>query len=196
MRLIHTASMLLMSSLALTLAIGLTAVPTQAQATAETSAVAEVISVFGEGTLTVPAEFKKGKPASRIVQYEFVASAGEGDDVATARVYAMPSGGGVGPNIARWKAQFSGNEDAFKQEEMKLGDWKVYLVDHAGKFSERMGGGPFAPGKTVVREDYAMTGAIIESQKGQLYFVKMVGPQDVVKANREAFVKMIKSIQD
>src|SRR6056297_1882183 len=41
------------------------------------------IDVLGEGTLVVPEAFRQGQPRSRIVQAEFVASAGEGDDKAT-----------------------------------------------------------------------------------------------------------------
>lgn len=164
-------------------------------ADAPTAEKTETISVFGEGTLKVPASFKKAPLKSRIIAAEFKASAGEGDDVKTARVYSMASGGGVQPNIARWKGQFSESPDgAFKQEKMEIGTWKVYLVDHAGKFADSMGGGPFAPGKKVLREDWAMTGAILESKEGRLYFVKMIGPGEVVKANRDDFVKMIKSI--
>ena len=41
-----------------------------------------------------------------------------------------------------------------------------------------------------------MTGAIlVNPEGGPNFFVKMIGPSKVVKANREAFVKMIKSIQ-
>lgn len=153
------------------------------------------ISVFGDGTLAVPAEFKKGQSASRIVEHELVASFGEGDDAKTARVYSMQSGGGVVPNIDRWKGQFTESPaGAFKREDLTVGKWKVYLIDHAGSFSERMGGGPFAGGRVVKRENHAMVGAIIAHPDDRLYFVKMIGPAEVVKENREAFVKMIKSI--
>ena len=54
------------------------------------------VNVFGEGKITVPAEFKRVEPKSRIIQHEFQAKAGEGDDVKTARVticllYTSPS---------------------------------------------------------------------------------------------------------
>ena len=56
------------------------------------------------------------------------------------------------------------------------------------------GGGPSFGGKTVQRENYAMAGAILVSQDGLMYFAKMIGPAEVVKGNREKFVKMIKSV--
>lgn len=156
----------------------------------------ETISVFEAGDLEVPAAFKRVEPKSRIIEHEFEATAGQGDEAKTARVTMMAAGGDVKANIDRWKGQFTGGDkEATKVEDMKLGNWEVHIVDTAGSFSERMGGGPFAGGKTVVRTDYGMTGAILVHPEGRKYFVKMIGPQEVIKANRDAFVKMIKSIQ-
>lgn len=150
----------------------------------------------GLANLDVPADFKKTKAANRIIEHEFQASVGEGDDAKTARVTMMAAGGGIEANIKRWQSQFKGGDpEDQKTEDMKLGEWKVYIVDVTGSFGERVGGGgPFAPGKTVQREDYAMAGAILLHPEGRTYFVKMIGPADVVKANRKAFVKMIKSV--
>ena len=156
----------------------------------------EQVSVFNSATLVVPATFKRVPVKSRIIEHEFQAQAGKGDDAKTARVTMMAAGGDVAANIARWKGQFTGgDQEAQKTEDMKLGDWKVYIVDVAGGFQERMGGGPFAGGKVVERTDHAMAGAILVHPEGRKYFVKMIGPASVVKANRESFVKMIKSIE-
>ena len=154
------------------------------------------ITVFGAGTLSVPAEFKRVELQSRILEHEFQAKAGEGDDAKTARVTMMAAGGDVKDNIKRWYGQFSGGDkEAQKTEELKIGDWQVHLVDASGAYQERMGGGPFAGGKVVTREDYAMAGAILVNPEGRKYFVKMIGPSSVIKANRKAFVDMIKSIE-
>ncbi|WP_442506851.1 hypothetical protein SH528x_005724 [Novipirellula sp. SH528] len=155
---------------------------------------AKTVSVFGEADLKVPAQFKATKPQSGIVEHEFVAKSAK-DDAATARVTFMAAGGDVQANISRWKGQFSGGDaEAQKSKEMKVGKWNVHIVDVSGKFQERMGGGPFFGGKTVERENYAMAGAIIVHPEGRKYFVKMVGPAEVVNENRDAFVEMIKSI--
>ncbi len=154
---------------------------------------ATTVSVFDKGELSVPAEFKKVQPKSRIIQHEFEVKSGD----ETARLTFMPAGGGVEPNIKRWKGQFSGGKaEDQKTEKLDLGEWEVHLVDVSGSFAERMGGGPFAGGKMVQREDYAMTGAIFVAPNGGLYFAKMVGPAEVIKANREKFVAMAKSIGD
>ena len=99
------------------------------------------VSVFGEGKITVPADFKRVEPKSRIIQHEFQAKAGEGDDVKTARVTMMAAGGDVKANIQRWQGQFAGgDQDARKTEEMKVGKWQVYVVDVNGNYAERVGG--------------------------------------------------------
>jgi hypothetical protein len=41
-----------------------------------------------------------------------------------------------------------------------------------------------------------MAGAILVHPEGRKYFVKMIGPAEVVKANRKSFVSMIKSINN
>tara|TARA_R110002049_G_scaffold27321_3_gene94433 strand:- start:77042 stop:77623 length:582 start_codon:yes stop_codon:yes gene_type:complete len=153
------------------------------------------VSVFGAAEMTVPPQFKRVDVQSRILEHEFQAKAGEGDAAQTARVTMMAAGGDVADNIKRWNGQFAGGDKAAqKSEAMKIGDWQVHIVDASGSYQERMGGGPFAGGKVVTREDYGMTGAILVHPEGRKYFVKMIGPATVIKANRKAFVDMIKSI--
>ncbi|WP_143543911.1 hypothetical protein [Rhodopirellula sp. MGV] len=150
---------------------------------------AKEIDVLGKAKMEVPAEFKEGEKKSRIIEHEF--QVGEGDDAA--RLTMMRAGGGVQPNIKRWKGQFSGGKDEDqKVETMTVGPFEVHLVDVSGTFAESMGGGPFFGGKTVQREDYAMVGAVFAFE-GRLYFAKLVGPAKTVKANREKFVAMVKS---
>jgi hypothetical protein len=152
---------------------------------------AESISIFGQGQMEVPASFERTEPGSRILEHEFKVT--EGDKAA--RLTMMRAGGGIQANIKRWKGQFTGGkEEDQKVKTMNVGPFEVHLVDVSGTYAERMGGGPFFGGKVVQRPDYAMTGAIIVSEKGPTYFVKMIGPAEVVQAKREKFVGMIKSI--
>lgn len=160
-------------------------------AVGEDDAKPKMVSVFGEGEMGVPAAFKPTKPGSNIIQHEFKVV--EGD--ASARLTMMGAGGGVAPNIKRWKGQFSGGDKAAqKSEKLTVGKWEIHLVDVSGSYGERMGGGPFFGGKTVQREDYAMAGAILVAPSKRLYFAKMIGPAAVVKANRAKFVEMVKSV--
>jgi len=162
---------------------------------AQTADSKETVSVFGEAEIAVPADFKRVEPKSRIIQHEFQAKTGKGDDEKTARVTMMAAGGDVKANIQRWQGQFAGgDQEARKTEEMKVGNWQVYIVDVNGNYAERVGG-PFAGGKVVNRQNYAMIGAILVHPEGRKFFLKMIGPADVVKANRKAFVSMVKSIK-
>ena len=192
-------------SLKLVLGLGFVSLLIPAFAVAQGPAVADPdvkaketteVTFFGGSKLTVPGDFEPAKKGSSMLDYEFSAKAGEGDDAAKARVTMMASGGGVQPNIKRWQGQFAGGDAKLKKTEvMKVGSWKIHVVDNNGMFADRMGGGPFAGGKVVKREDWAMTGAILEHPEGRLYFVKMIGPAKVVKANRESLIKMLESVK-
>ena len=143
-------------------------------------------------SLEVPTSFKTSPPKSRMLQYEFKV----GEEDKSARLTMMAAGGGVDPNIKRWKGQFAGGDPkAQKSEKIDVDGWDVHIVDCSGSYAERMGGGPFAGGKVVQREDYAMVGAIIAQPEGRLYFLKMIGPAETVKANRKTFVNMLKSLK-
>lgn len=151
----------------------------------------EKISLFEGVTLEVPVSFKSTKPKSRMLKYEFKV----GEEDKSARLTMMAAGGGIDANIKRWKGQFAGGDpDEQKSEKISVSGWDVHVVDCSGTFAERMGG-PFAGGKMVQREDYAMVGAIIVEPEGRLFFIKMTGPAAVVKPNREAFVTMLKSME-
>ncbi|TWT92742.1 hypothetical protein [Stieleria varia] len=170
-------------------------VPVAAEdAAVEAEAKTETVDVFGIGSLTVPAEFKRAERQSRIIDHEFQATSKKVDR--PARLTMMGASGGVEANIKRWKGQFSGGDpEAQKVKEMKIGDWTVHMVDVSGSYAESMGGGPFSGGKVVQRENYAMAGAILVEPKGRTFFVKLIGPAEVIADNHEAFVKMIKSIE-
>lgn len=192
-------ALVLILNLAIVLGFASSLVSADAPAVAETDSdagKATEITFFGESKLTVPADFEPAEKGSRMLDYEFAATAGDGEDVQKARVTMMASGGGVQPNIKRWQGQFVGGDPkAKKTEVMEVGQWKIHVVDNNGSFADRMGGGPFGGGKVVKKENWAMTGAILEHPEGRLYFVKMIGPGEVVKANREALIKMLKSVQ-
>jgi hypothetical protein len=174
-------------------AVALVSIISFSSVQAEDVVAAKSVTVFDEATLSVPPAFKPTEPKSSIIEHEFVVS-GEGD--ATARMTMMASGGGIQPNIDRWKSQFIGGKaEDQKTELVKVGKWNVHVVDLNGTYKESMGGGPFAPGKIVERADYSMLGAILEHPEGRTYFVKLTGPQSIVKANRDAFIDMVKGLK-
>lgn len=179
---------------ALALTLSVTASPNCVSAEESSAKPAAEVDVFGVGKLIVPAEFKKSEVQSRIIEHEFSASAEDGDDAPTARVTMMRAGGGVEANIDRWKGQFGGSDKEVSETEVvESGKLTVHTIQVTGEYTETMGGGPFSGGKKVKRPNYAMLGSILVDSRGRQYFVKMIGPADVIEANEAAFKKMVRS---
>ncbi len=165
-------------------------------ALADTAAEPEVVTVFGEGKLTIPENWQRSRPGSSMIEHEYQIKDGEGDDAPTARVTMMSAGGDIKANVDRWKGQMPGGNPADqKTEEKQYGKWTAHIVDLSGNFKETMGGGPFSGGRVVERKNYAMLGLILVNPAGQQYFIKVTGPADLIKANREAAVKMLDSLR-
>ncbi len=178
-------------SLAALVAVSLSTITVSAD---DGPATADKVSVFDAGDLKIPAEFKRIEPKMQMIDHEFEIPGAAG--VPSTRITMMAAGGDVTANIDRWKGQFAGGKKELnKTEVMKVGNWEVHIVDLNGSFGESMGGGPFSGGKTVQRPDYGMTAAILIHPEGKKFFVKMIGPESTVKANRDKFVKMIKDIK-
>jgi hypothetical protein len=98
--------------------------------------------------------------------------------------FGAGQGGSVQANVDRWFKQFSdGSTDARTE---RVGNTTVTFVKAHGTFASGMPGGPTTPLK-----DYALRGAILESPAGDVY-VKMTGPQNVVKRADPEFEKMIR----
>jgi hypothetical protein len=111
-----------------------------------------------------------------------------GDDGTPAEVtffhFGAGQGGGVQANVDRWFKQFSNGFTDARTEQ--AGKTTITFVKAFGTFASGMPGGPTTPLK-----DYALRGAILESPAGDVY-VKMTGPQKVVKLAEQAFEKMIR----
>ena len=97
-------------------------------------------------------------------------------------------GGGVQANVQRWFGQFQDGSTDTRAE--KYGKIPVTIVTASGTFSSGMPGGPMTP-----EGDYALRGAILESPGGDV-FIKMTGPEAIVKAAAGAFEKMVKTAAD
>lgn len=159
----------------------------------------EISLAGGQIVLKAPAEWKKVQPKSNIIDFEFYAPADalEGDE--KARITIMGAGGSVNANIERWYGQFEqpdnkSTKDAAKTEEFKVDGVTVHWVDISGSFKDTMGGGPFSGGKTVLRKDYRMLGAIIVGKDQRQHFIKMTGHKDVVDGLAEGFKKSLKDL--
>jgi hypothetical protein len=119
-----------------------------------------------------------------------VSEAGKKDSAEIVFFHFGPSnGGGVQANVDRWFRQFEGPREKInaKSEQTKVGKHNVTYVQAEGTFLSGMPGRPTTP-----QPNYALRGAIIESEQGDV-FVKMTGPAALVKSSEAEFKKMIES---
>ena len=155
----------------------------------------------GAFQMTVPDAWERKQPRSKIVEHEFEIPASTGDEQ-PGRLTVMGAGGTVEDNIKRWQSQFrpgaGADEVLTKVDEKKVAGQKVTVVDLLGTYVDKPGG-PFAPGKSIDRENYRMLAAIIQTtrqgKKTGNYFIKLVGPRQTLADNQEAFDELIDSLK-
>jgi hypothetical protein len=153
---------------------------------------------IGEGklALTAPAGWTKKEPASRIVEAEFAVPPAKGDEM-PGRLTAMGAGGSVESNIDRWIGQFVGPGGAApkpQRDKTTVSGAEIEIVDLSGTYKDSPGG-PFAGGKTIMRDNYRMLGAIIQTKDKGNYFLKLYGPKKTIDENSKGFQDMVKSLK-
>src|SRR5262249_50987747 len=116
---------------------------------------------IGEGglELTAPANWAKKEPASRIVEVEFAGPPAKGDEM-PGRLTAMGAGGSIQSNIDRWVNDQFGGTAKPKRDKATVRGAEIEIVDLSGTYKDSPAG-PFAGGKTIMRDNYRMLGAII-----------------------------------
>lgn len=172
-------------------------------------AVALVAQAEDKGTVTeidglkstAPAAWKQAKAASQMQVLVFTIPKAEGDKYdaqLTVFFFGPGGGGGIQANIDRWKgmvkpAEGVKPEDAFKTTEMKAGEVKITLVEANGDYTHKAR--PFDPNeKGELRTNYRLVGVVFESPNGP-YFMRMVGPQKTMEANKKAFENWLRNFK-
>jgi hypothetical protein len=145
---------------------------------------AETVKVEGF-TFTTPDGWRSVTPASPMRKAQLEIARGTEKAEVTFFYFGGDQGGSAADNVARWYAQFPGSEKNRITENAQAGAVKITFAMTEGTFSSGMPGGPTTP-----MEGYALCGAILETAAGKV-FVKMTGPNAVVKASTEAFKKMV-----
>jgi hypothetical protein len=149
---------------------------------AETRAESVKVEPF---TFALPEGWKSVTPSSPMRKAQLEIARGPEKAEVTFFHFGADQGGTAEDNVARWYAQFPGSEKNRITEHVQIGSVKITFAMTDGTFSSGMPGGPTTP-----MEGYALCGAILESAAGNV-FVKMTGPNAVVKASMEAFKKMV-----
>jgi hypothetical protein len=136
-------------------------------------------------TFAVPEGWKSVTPSSPMRKAQLEIARGPEKAEVTFFHFGADQGGTAEDNVARWYAQFPGSEKNRITEHAQVGAVRITFAMAEGTFSSGMPGGPTTP-----TEGYALCGAILESAAGNV-FVKMTGPNAVVKASTEVFKKMV-----
>jgi hypothetical protein len=145
---------------------------------------AESVTVEGF-TFTVPEGWKSVTPSSPMRKAQLEVARGPEKAEVTFFHFGADQGGSAADNVARWFNQFPGSEDKRKTESAQAGAVKITFATTEGTFNSGMPGGPTTP-----MTGYALCGAILEITNGNI-FIKMTGPEAVVKASTDAFKKMV-----
>jgi hypothetical protein len=154
---------------------------------------AEVHATFpvGEFTFTRPAKWEWVESASQMRKAQLkLTDPASKTNADVAFYYFGPGGaGGVQANVDRWLNQFAEPKEQIKAkvENTTVGKTKVTYVQVEGTYKGGMPGGPTTP-----IPGYALIGAILESDQGNV-FVRMTGPKELVKSAMADFKKMIES---
>jgi hypothetical protein len=138
----------------------------------------------GPFTFAVPEGWTKVQPSSPMRNAQLEVAQGP----AKAEITFFHFGGGSGTaadNVKRWFGQFADSESKQKTEAVDAGKVKITFASTEGTFSSGMPGGPTSP-----MTGYALYGAILENPNGDVY-VKMTGPEAVVKSATAAFKQMV-----
>ena len=139
----------------------------------------------GAFTFAVPEGWTQVTPSSPMRKAQLEIARGPVKAEVTFFHFGKDQGGTTAENVARWYAQFPGSEKNQITENVQAGPVKITFAMTEGTFSSGMPGGPTTP-----MPDYGLCGAILESAEGSV-FVKMTGPNAVVKTSTEAFKKMV-----
>jgi hypothetical protein len=140
-------------------------------------------------TLTAPKEWVRKPAPSSFVAAEFALPHAAGDEQ-DGRLTVSTAGGSLQANIDRWKTQFSSTTVPPKQAQTKIAGLEVTLVDIQGDFNDQRG--PLSP--AVKRSGYRMIAAIVPV-KGELYFVKAVGPEKTMAAHEKEIRSFLDSLK-
>jgi hypothetical protein len=145
----------------------------------------------GDFTFTRPAtwEWVEVTSAMRKAQLRVTDTDSKASAEAIFYYFGPGDGGGTKANVDRWLGQFQEPREKVnaKVEEVTVGRTKITYVQAEGTYSSGMPGGPTTP-----MADYALLGAILESDQGSV-FVRMTGPKGLVKSSVADFKKMIES---
>lgn len=164
----------------------------KAEVAAEATATQAIELAGGKLAFDAPKEWQTVPPKSRILEKELHVLPAPGSEATYGRLTIMAAGGSVRANLDRWVGQFQTTDGEAKPEKMEVNGMPAHLLDVSGTYLESAGG-PFGP-KTP-RPGYRMLGAIVETGDSGNYFFKLVGPNETLDPQADAFRAMVESLR-
>lgn len=136
-------------------------------------------------TLNVPESWKQSaqKSSMRLATYE-IPGPKEDDAPAELAIYNFPGGGGpVESNIRRWIGQFESKGRTTKVTIGSANEKPYYVVEVTGTYNQPVG--PPIRRQTKPVEGARMLAVILQLDQG-VYYLKLTGPDETVKAQSDA----------
>ncbi len=140
---------------------------------------------LGALTLKIPKDWKQdsARKPLRLATFEIPAAKGDKEKAELA-VYNFPGGGGsVEANIGRWVGQFESKGRKHRVSIGKAGDNQYYVVEVSGTYNKPVG--PPIRRQTKPVKGSRMLAVILQLEQG-VYFLKMTGEDETVKAQAKA----------
>jgi hypothetical protein len=139
--------------------------------------------------LQVPDDWRSEAPASSMRVGQIVVPGAAGEGQLTVFHFGAGGGGGVDANIDRWLSQVVLEAGAKPHREtFDSPPFKIHFVDASGTVTaSRVGSFP-----STDQPGWRLFGAVIEGEGGP-WFLRLVGPGATLAAQREAFLKMLRT---
>jgi hypothetical protein len=140
----------------------------------------------------LPAGWIEEAPSSNIRRAQYRAPGEAGDAECVVFYFGPGTGGDPLSNAARWAGQFSQpdgrpSEQVMQTREISVGDLRVVLVEISGNYRN-----PMVADSEIA--DAMLLGAIARGPDANWFF-KLTGPEETVRAQRESFESMIRSLR-
>lgn len=142
-------------------------------------------------SVTFPSAWQESQPTSSMRAFQFDIPGANGQKAELAAFYfGQGQGGDIEGNIHRWKGQFT----EIANEVIETKNFNGVTVTQVLLEGTYRGGGPMMHPASAGGANTSVLGAIIQAPEGAV-FLKITGPQDVVKNIRTDFDTMLASLQ-
>ncbi len=135
----------------------------------------------------------------RFAQFDIPASEGATGDAGLIIYYFGPGGAGpIQANLDRWRGMFFDadrqpiGEGGYSTQKLEVAEMPVTLLEIRGHYFDPM---TVRDMSEPTKEEYMMFAAVVETPDDGPFFFKATGPAATMESQREAFMKMLRSVR-